>query len=259
MGKIITKGQLLFGIVIAAFGVEDFFCAHYGLTVAGVAWFPISPFFGYMTGIVLIVAGVSIAANIHSRLTAILLGYLFLAYVFFFNLPQIFAHPADWSVYGVLCEALGLGGLAWTLAQTLPPVDTRWESVLGKATVSGPYLFAVSLVVFGGIHFFVARFIASLIPAWIPGSLFLTYLIGAAFIAAAISIAVRRMDQLAGFLLGVMFLLFVVLLHSRRVAADLHNPDEWSSALIALAMCGGSWIVAKYAQQRRGGSPRRII
>src|SRR5579863_2304144 len=251
MEKIITKGQLIFGMTIATLGAENLICAHFRLTDPGVAWFPVNPFFGYINGLALITAGTSIAAKLHSRLAAMLLGYLFLGYVLFFNLPLVAAHPADWTAYGVLCEALALGGLAWTLVQTLPPASSRWESVLGKVTVSGPYLFAVTLVVFGGIHFLVARFIASLIPAWIPGSLFWTYLIGAAFIAAAISIAFRRLDQWAGLMLGVMFVLFVVLLHSRRVAADPHNPDEWSSALIALAMAGGSWIVASNAQQRQ--------
>jgi hypothetical protein len=250
MKGIIAKGQLLFGIAILAFGVENFFCAHFGVPVGGVAWFPANPFFGYFTGFVLLAAGLSLVANVHSRLTAILVGYLFLAYALFFNLRLIVAHPADWSTYGVLCEALAMCGSAWTLALILPRSSAGWQNVLGKAAVAGPYLFAASLIVFGGIHFLVAHLIAGLIPAWIPGSLFWTYLIGTAFIAAAISIAIRRLDQWAGFLLGIMFLLFVVLVHSPRVAADIHNPDEWSSGLIALAMCGGSWIVARHAQRR---------
>jgi hypothetical protein len=251
MGKIVTKGQLLFGIAVLALGVENLFCAYFGLTDPGVPWFPVNPFFGYINGIALSAAGLSIAAKLHSRLTAVLLGYLFWGYVLFLELPLVVAHPADWTAYGVFFEALALGASAWTLVQTLPGASSRWESVLGKATASGPYLFAVSSIVFGSIHFVVARFIASLIPAWIPGVLFWAYLTGTALIAAGISIAIRRLDQWAGFLLGVMFLLWVVLLHSPRVAKDLHNADEWSSALIALGMCGGSWIVASHARRAK--------
>lgn len=251
METVIKKVQIVFGIVVVALGVVNCFCAHYALTIAGVPWVPVSPFFSYVSGFALIAAGMSIAASFHSRLIATLLGYLFLGCVVFRALPQVFAHPDDWTVYGVLCEALALCASAWTLAQTLPPASSRWETVLGKVTASGPYLFAASLVVFGSIHFLVARFIASLIPAWIPGSLFWTYLTGTALIASGISIVIRQLDQWAGFLLGVMFLLWFVLLHVPRVAADLHNPDEWSSAFIALGMCGGSWIVASHARQRR--------
>jgi hypothetical protein len=249
MGKIITQGQLLFGIAIVALGVENLFCAHFGLTDPGVPWFPVNPFFGYINGIALSAAGLSIAAKFHSRLTAMLLGYLFLGYALFLELPQVFAQSADWTVYGVLFEALALGASAWTLVQTLPRASSRWESVLDKMTASGPYVFAVSSIVFGSIHFVVTRFIASLVPAWIPGGLFWAYLTGTALIAAGISIALRRLDRWAGFLLGVMFLLWVVLLHAPRVVADLHNADEWSSAFIALGMCGGSWIVASHARR----------
>lgn len=251
MGKIITKGQILFGIVVVAFGVENLVCAHFGLKLPGVPWVPVNPFFAYISGAASITAGMSIAANLHSRLMATLLGYLFLGFVLFRALPLVVAHPADWSVYGVLFEAVALGASAWTLVQVLPRASSRWESVLGKVTVSGPYLFAVSLIVFGSIHFLVARFIASLIPAWIPVSLFWAYLTGTALVASGISIAIQKLDQWAGFLLGVMFLLWVVLLHSQRVAADPHNADEWSSAFIALGMCGGSWIVASHARSRR--------
>jgi uncharacterized membrane protein len=246
--KIITKGQMVFGIVIGALGVVNLFCAHFGLVIANVPWVPVNPFFGYVSGVALITAGVSITASLHSRLMATLLGYFFLGCVLFRALPQVFAHPADWTVYGVLCEALALGASAWTLVLTLHRTSSRWKTVLGKAAVSGPYLFATCLVVFGGIHFLVARFIASLIPAWIPGSLFWTYLTGMALIVSGISIAIRWLDEWAGFLLGVMFLLWFVLLHAPRVAADCHNPDEWSSAFISLGMCGGSWIVASHAR-----------
>jgi hypothetical protein len=251
VGKIITMGQILFGIVVVAFGVENLVCAHLGLKLPGVPWVPVNPFFAYISGAAFITAGMSIAANLHSRLMATLLGYLFLGFVLFRALPLVVAHPADWSVYGVLFEAVALGASAWTLVQVLPRASSRWESVLGKVAVSGPYLFAVSLIVFGSIHFLIARFIASLIPAWIPGSLFWTYLTGTALVASGISIAIQKLDQWAGFLLGVMFLLWVLLLHSQRVSADPHNADEWSSAFIALGMCGGSWIVASHARRRR--------
>jgi hypothetical protein len=254
--EIITKGQIVFGIVLVALGVENLLCAHFGLKLHGVPWVPVNPFLCYLSGVALIVAGVSITANVRCRLMAALLGYLFLGFVLFRALPVVLANPADWSVYGVLFEALAFGGLAWTLAQTLPYASSRWESALCKVTVSGPYLFATSLVVFGGIHFLVARFIAGLIPAWIQGSLFWTYLTGTALVMSGISIAIRRLDWLAGFLLGVMFLLWVVLLHTPRVVADLHNADEWSSAFIALGMCGGSWIVTSHTRLSNGLKPR---
>jgi hypothetical protein len=247
MRKIVSHGQVLFGVAILALGIENLICAHFRLADPGVPWFPVNPVLGYINGLVLSVAGLCVAAKLHSRMAAMLLGYLFLGYVLLLNLPLVFANLRDWTAYGVLAEAVALGASAWMLVQTLRPGGSRWESLLGKATVSGRYAFAACLVVFGSIHFVVMRVIASLIPTWIPGSLFWALLTGTALIASGISIAFRWLDQWAGFLLGIMFLLWVVILHSPRVAADLHNPDEWSSALIAFAMGGASWIAATLA------------
>src|SRR5690606_19223977 len=89
--------------------------------------------------------------------------------------------------------------------------------------------------------------IASLVPAWMPGHIFLASLTGAAMIAAGVSVLTKRLDGPATFGLGVMFLLFVLTLHLPRVLATPRSPDEWSSALIALGMCGASRISASVA------------
>ena len=45
-------------------------------------------------------------------------------------------------------------------------------------------------------------------------------------------------------LLGLMFFLWVVILHAPRVAASPHNGNEWTSAFVALAMSGSALLVA---------------
>lgn len=40
-----------------------------------------------------------------------------------------------------------------------------------------------------------------------------------------------------------MFFLWVVLLHSPRVAAHLHNEGEWNSLFVALAMSGAAFVL----------------
>jgi uncharacterized membrane protein len=52
------------------------------------------------------------------------------------------------------------------------------------------------------------------------------------------------MTRLAGTLLGVMFLLFVMMLHIPRIVTHARDGNEWTSGFVALAMCGGAWILA---------------
>ncbi len=77
-----------------------------------------------------------------------------------------------------------------------------------------------------------------------PGRLFWAYFVGVAFVAAAIGAVVPKMTRPAGILLGILFFLFVVTLHIPRIAAHSRDGNEWTSGFVALAMCGGAWILA---------------
>ncbi len=48
-------------------------------------------------------------------------------------------------------------------------------------------------------------------------------------------------------MLGVMFFLFLVLLHIPRIIGNSGNGNEWTQGFVALAMCGGAWILANAA------------
>jgi uncharacterized membrane protein len=243
MDKIIAQGRLLFAIAIAAFGVEHLVIARSGGTFLPVIpWVPANPILAYLVGTALVAAGVSIAVNAKTRLTTALLGIFFLACVVLLQIPKVAEKPLDIGFRTTFFETLSIGATALTLAAALPPASRGWQQFFQ----SGRYLFAVSSVVFGIDHLLIPRFIASLIPSWIPGPLFWAYFTGFGFIAAGICIAAKWMDRWAAALLGTMFLLWFLLLHVPRISSPprSHNPDEWSSALIALALGGASWVMA---------------
>jgi hypothetical protein len=117
----------------------------------------------------------------------------------------------------------------------------------GRSTgtmVVGRYRFSFPLFVFGTQHLMHGHFVATLIPTWIPGHLLWAYFIGVAFIATALAIITRQPAFLASALLRVMFLLWVLILHSPRVAASPHIGNEWTSGFVALAMSGSGFAVA---------------
>jgi uncharacterized membrane protein YphA (DoxX/SURF4 family) len=258
MEKIIEQGRVLFGIAIAASGVEGLVCARLGLTVRGVPWFPANQFLAYLIAIALMMGGICIAVNIGTRWVATAMGVLFLLVALFPELPRVIASPMDLSVRSVFFEALAISASAFILMGEPGSGARPWDWITDKLIVSAPYLFAASLLVFGIDHFLILDFIASLVPAWLPWHLFWAYLTGAAFVATGISIAVRWMDGWGAFLLGIMFAIWVLILHSPRVVISVrsHDPNvqnEWSSAFIALAMCGGCWICARYVERRSLG------
>ena len=134
---------------------------------------------------------------------------------------------------------------------------TQSPPMIDKSKSLGRIFVAISLVVFGVQHFIYGGFVATLVPAFMPGRLFCAYFVGVAFFAAAAGILYRPMARPAATMLGVMFFLFVVLLHIPRIAGNSSNGNEWTSGFVALAMCGGAWILANAAplEEREKADP----
>jgi len=114
----------------------------------------------------------------------------------------------------------------------------------GKLIAIGPALVASALAAFGAEHFVAARSIMQIIPPWMPGQLLWTYFVGIALLAAAASLALARHVRLAATLLGVMFLLFVLLIHLPKVVGNPEQRLTWTVLLRDLAFAGGAWSLA---------------
>src|SRR6266436_5050230 len=138
-------------------------------------------------------------------------------------------------------------------------------AIMDKSQTVGRIFVAVSLVVFGVQHFLYGGFVAGLVPAFMPGRLFWAYFVGAAFFAAAAGILYQRLARPAATLLGVMFFLFVVLLHIPRIAAHPSDGNEWTSGFVALAMSGAARVLvrnyplAEHETSARFLKPRRYF
>lgn len=248
MNKLATPGRILFAIPILVFGIQYFI---YGRFQGGLPpvppWAPGGAVLAYLTGAILVVAGISLATNIQARLSATLLGIFFFlcfAVLHTMRLSSVIHNGNDRTR---AVEALALGAASWILAGFLPVgvrVSEGWEKLTGYLARAGLYLFAICLVIFGAQHFMYAQFIATLIPAWIPGHLFWVYFTGIAFIATALAIVTAILRGLGSTMLGVMFLLWVIVLHTPRALAAPRNGDELTSLFVAMAMCGSCFIVA---------------
>jgi len=248
MTNLKTIGRVFFAIPIVVFGIQYF---NYGRFARGLPpvppWAPGGAVAAYLTGALLVVTGVCILANVQVRPSAAVLGMFCFACVVALHTMRLHTVIYQGGERTGALEALALAGAAWVLAGTSSSslrISQGFQPFTDKLGKVGLYLFAFSMLIFGVQHFMYAAYIATLIPAWMPAHLFLTYFTGTAFIAAAIAIASRMQARLGAALLGLMFLLWTILLHAPRVFAHIHNKDELTSLFVALAMSGGSFIVA---------------
>jgi len=256
MATLLTKlGRFFFTIPLIVFAIE--YVAR-GRWQGGMP--PVPPWthgehiFSYVAGAVLLLISISLLLNKEARLSATILGLLFMFSVVFLHAWKHFSEMIhDGNTRTRALETFALGGAAFILAVLVSKGSSIQflSSANPMLAVIGRYIYAFSMIIFGVQHFMYAQFIAFLIPKWMPAHLFLAYFTGTAFIAAGVAIAVHILSRLASVLLGLMFFLWVVTLHTPRVIASPHNTDELVSLLVALAFSGASFLLAAYSSKSR--------
>jgi uncharacterized membrane protein len=107
---------------------------------------------------------------------------------------------------------------------------------------TGKYLLAIPLAIFGLFHFISGPAMAAMVPAVIPGGVLWVYLTGVALVAAAAAIITDKMAKLAGVLLAVLLLVFVLAVHLKGAMAG--DQVATASLLKDIAIAGGALVFA---------------
>jgi uncharacterized membrane protein len=119
--------------------------------------------------------------------------------------------------------------------------------------------FATPLAVFGALHLFGPRVVTSLVPPYMPWRAFWVYAVGAALVAASVSLAARIEVRWSGLLFGIMMFLFVAMIHlPGALARRPYDRVIWTIVFREMAFGGAGWIFAGMAMdgwRRQGRSP----
>lgn len=198
----------------------------------------------YASGLMLTAAGLSLFFRRTALPGAAVLACFVALWVLALHLPKVIA--GDAGAWLGLFENLALTAGFWTLVGThTTAAPMGFGRLLGANAVrTGRYAFAVSLPMFGLSHFIYFEGAAGMVPAWIPWPGFWAAFTGAAHIAAGLSLLTNILPRLAAPLLGLMFTLFVLLLHLPRVVSAPDNRIEWTMICVATALTGAAWTVA---------------
>jgi uncharacterized membrane protein len=128
-----------------------------------------------------------------------------------------------------------------------------WDKLINLGCV----FIAVPLAVFATEHFRGPRFIQNMVPPWMPARLFWAYFVGCALLAAATSLTVRKFVRLSSTLLGLMFFLFVCMIHIPNALAHPKDRFAWAVALRDLSFAGGAWALAGLHNRASSPQPSR--
>jgi uncharacterized membrane protein len=85
-----------------------------------------------------------------------------------------------------------------------------YEHTISRISI---YILSVVMIAFGIYHFMRPENLVVYIPGWVPGGIIWIYVIGCAFILAAIAFITNWQARLAGYLLAALLFSFVLMIH----------------------------------------------
>jgi uncharacterized membrane protein len=204
-----------------------------------------------IAGVLLILTGIAFIFQKKPRKIALIFGGILLALVVCWHTPhQIFFNPfskylATWA-HALKCLALAGGSFA--VANLFSSDDTgksRAIELLEKVIPAGRIFFSATMILFGVVHFLYPKNVATLVPSWIPWSVFWTYFAAVALIGSGIAIILKIKLKPVGMLLGVMIFIWFVILHIPRAIADpvTGMGNEVTSMFQALGFSGIAFML----------------
>lgn len=116
------------------------------------------------------------------------------------------------------------------------------------------WLLAIIMIIFGIHHFRHPENMLVYVPTYLPGGIAWVYIVGVAFILAALAFMANRFVALAGYLLAFLLLVFVFTIHwpNYQSAGD---PEMRQAALVNLlkdlALAGFAMHIAATARHQR--------
>ncbi len=242
-------GRSFVAIAMIAFGLQHLVYDKFVTRIAPQppAWIPAQELLAYLLGILLIAGGCAILIRRYNRQAAMSLGWLILALTLLLHVPRWQADSMNPGLLTFMGKGYMLAGAAFLTAASLMERNrtTRQAALAGRAFL------AAFFVLCGVEHFTLAKFVANLVPAWIPGHMFWTYFAGAALIAGGIGMWIPVTARLAALLSALMVFSWVILLHIPRALSNVNDSNETTAVFEALAVTGAALLVAYDVSRHR--------
>lgn len=249
MNNLKLIARIFYGAGIAGIGTLHFFYAGFRPVIL-----PVPPeatsqlsIIIYLTGAFLLITGLLIAIGKYVKPTALFLALVLFLFFAFGHLPNRLTNMV--TMLGAWTDALkllALCGGALIIARAFPHnTNSVFINGLYKTSFLGRYFFGLMLLIFGIDHFVYTDFVKTLVPVWIPGALFWTYVAGIALIGSGLSFIINFKRRTIALLTGSMLFLWLVLLHMpRAVTMDISkDPNEIVSIFECLAFSGMAFLL----------------
>ena len=228
-------GRVALALALLGFGIENVLFGHY--VVARAAPWPEDPTAQFAvacaTAAVFLASSAALLAGRVVRQAGLASAALILGWMLVRHLPVALAGPAwsgDWT--NVLKAAtLAAGALAIAVSDGRPV-----GRPLSALRTLAPYVAGAFFLLCGIQHFMFVTFVKTLVPRFIPGAVFWTYVAGVALVAAGLGFWTPRVRRSAATLTAAMVFSWVFLVHVPLVFTV--GRGEWMGVFEALGISG---------------------
>jgi uncharacterized membrane protein YphA (DoxX/SURF4 family) len=257
MKNLSNIGRIFYGVAIAGIGLPTIFYRDFPYML-----FPTQDFLAsghviltYILGTLLILVGVCIVLEKKIRPVSFLFGCALLLIFCFLYIPYMFSANSNYMHLGEWENAekeLALAGGAFVIAACFTEKNKKSPDWFwGKLLFFGAILFSIPIISFGILHFLHTKEASALVPSWIPGPMFWTYLAGVGLLGSGFAIIFKIRPGLIAALLGMMIFIWFIILHIPRVIVSpvADREGEVTSAFLALAYSGIAFVSAGAAKK----------
>jgi uncharacterized membrane protein len=230
-------GRTLVALALLGFGIENILFGRY--IVARVAPWPADPSVRFVvacvTGLVFVASGGALLTNRRVWWAGLASAALILGWSLGRHLPVAITGPpwsGDWTnVLKAGTLASGALGVAMSDGNAYPR-----GGLLHVPRAVAPYVAGAFFLLCGIQHFMYAQFVATLIPPFIPGAFFWTYVAGVLLICAGVGFWVPPIRPRVATAAAVMVFSWVFLVHVPLVFNV--GRAEWMGVFEALGISG---------------------
>jgi uncharacterized membrane protein len=254
---LVKVGSSFFIFGLIAFGIEHFIFKQF-VTGRAPAW-PAdtsgNEAWAYFSGLLIILASIALYVRFQSRIAALFIALLIFGWSLARQVPVLIAAQIKYG--GELTnigKALTLFGGTLVIIALQKAGNVRSEIPDNKNDLLmqiGSICVGIFFIIAGIQHFIFAEFVAYLVPAWIPGKAFWTYLAGVALILAGIGLMIKRTRSVAGIASGLMIFTWFLILHIPRAVAAAYDQNEWTAVVESFTFSGIALMLGGYQNSQK--------
>ncbi len=261
--KIMPLGRLFFAIPMAVFGSEHF-TATADIAALIPRWIPAHLFWAYLVGLGFLCAALSITVLVQARLAAALLGMTWLIFVCVMDMPGAVANPGNRFFWALALRQLAFSGgaFAFAMSWSTRPREPSPAQPMPAWAAFPRFFVGIPSLFYGVEHLLHPAYVPGiplqkLTPEWIPGRIFLSYLVGVILIVAGACLLVNKKSRMAATFLGLTILLTVLWVYLPMLVAAPADVVALNYFFDTLLFCGTILLLAnamdKGAARRSGG------